>query len=132
MTRNIYLDGFLQFYSQAEAGNGLTRRLETDLAKRTYVSTRLDQALTPALLRGHIRLAILTGNAGDGKTAVIALIRSTHFQPYAQVGVWSFEERVERARGDPTQAPELQQGPRHSRGHGEPGRGFDDGGAHRA
>lgn len=74
MGRNDHLDGFLQFYSQAEAGNGLTRGLETDLAKRTYVSTKLDQALTPALLRGHIRLTILTGNAGDGKTAFIQTV----------------------------------------------------------
>ncbi len=74
MGRNNYLDGFLQFYSQAESGNGLTRGLETDLAKRTYVSTKLDHALTPALLRGDLRLAILTGNAGDGKTAFIQTV----------------------------------------------------------
>jgi hypothetical protein len=76
MTRNNHLDGFLQFYSQAEAGNGLTRGLESDLAKRTYVETKLDKDLTPALLRGELRLAILTGNAGDGKTAFIQTVEN--------------------------------------------------------
>jgi len=51
MSRNPYLDQFLQFYSQADAGNGLTRGLETDLAKKTYVPTKLDKELTPAILR---------------------------------------------------------------------------------
>lgn len=76
MARNYHLDGFLQFYSQAEAGNGLTRGLETDLAKRTYVPTKLDRDLTPALLRGELRLVILTGNAGDGKTAFIQTVEN--------------------------------------------------------
>lgn len=48
MACNKHLDGFLQFYSQADAGNGLTRGLETDLAKRTYVPTKLDRDLTTA------------------------------------------------------------------------------------
>lgn len=74
MGRNPYLDDFLQFYSQAEAGNGLTRGLESDLARRTYVQTKLDQELTPAFLAGDLRLAILTGNAGDGKTAFIQTV----------------------------------------------------------
>jgi Cdc6-like AAA superfamily ATPase len=76
MARNKHLDGFLQFYSQAEAGNGLTRGLETDLAKRTYVPTKLDRDLTPALLRGELSLVILTGNAGDGKTAFIQTVEN--------------------------------------------------------
>lgn len=71
---NPYLDQFLQFYSQADAGNGLTRGLETDLAKRTYVDTLLDEKLTPDVLKGRFRLIILTGNAGDGKTAFIQTI----------------------------------------------------------
>lgn len=74
MSRNPYLDQFLQFYSQADAGNGLTRGLETDLAKKTYVSTKLDKELTPAILEGRYRLVILTGNAGDGKTALIQTV----------------------------------------------------------
>lgn len=71
MSRNLYLDQFLMFYSQSEAGNGLTRGLETDLARRTYVPTKLDRLLKEAILTGAYRLVILTGNAGDGKTAFI-------------------------------------------------------------
>lgn len=74
MNRNPYLDEFLQFYSQADAGNGLTRGLETELAKKTYVRTKLDEDLTPAVLAGKFRLVILTGNAGDGKTAFIQTV----------------------------------------------------------
>jgi hypothetical protein len=69
---NTSLDQFLMFYSQSEAGNGLTRGLESDLARRTYVPTKLDKELTEAI--NHYRLIILTGNAGDGKTAFIQKI----------------------------------------------------------
>ena len=71
---NRFLDEFLQFYSQAERGNGLTRGLETSLAKQTYVQTLLDKKLTPTILAGLFRLAILSGNSGDGKTALIQMI----------------------------------------------------------
>lgn len=36
-----------------------------------YVMTRLDERLTPAIAEGRFRLVIVTGNAGDGKTAFI-------------------------------------------------------------
>lgn len=74
MSHNINLDDFLMFYSQSDAGNGLTRGLETELARRTYVSTKLDSDLAPAILDGRFRLVILTGNAGDGKTAFIQMV----------------------------------------------------------
>lgn len=72
MSYNTTLDQFLMFYSQSEAGNGLTRGLETQLAKRTYVPTKLDKELRTAI--NNYRLVILTGNAGDGKTAFIQKI----------------------------------------------------------
>ena len=71
MAYNLFLDQFLMFYSQADAGNGLTRGLDNDLARRTYVPTKLDKELTEAILDNKFRLVILTGNAGDGKTAFI-------------------------------------------------------------
>ena len=74
MAQNAFLDQFLMFYSQSEAGNGLTRGLETDLARRTYVPTKLDRLLKDAILAGKYRLVILTGNAGDGKTAFIQML----------------------------------------------------------
>ncbi len=72
MAFNSNLDQFLMFYSQSEAGNGLTRGLENELARKTYVRTKLDNELADAI--NHYRLVILTGNAGDGKTAFIQKI----------------------------------------------------------
>ncbi len=60
----------LKLYSQARLDNSGTRGLD-DIARMTYVQTRLDQALQPAILDGQYRLVIITGNAGDGKTAFI-------------------------------------------------------------
>lgn len=71
MVGNPYLDQFLMFYSQSEAGNWLTRGLVSDLAKGTYVQTKLDTDLLPDILAKKYRVIILTGNAGDGKTAFI-------------------------------------------------------------
>jgi hypothetical protein len=62
------------FYSQSDEGNGLTRGLETELARQTYVRTKLDLDLAPAIVAGRYSLVILTGNAGDGKTAFIQML----------------------------------------------------------
>ncbi|HEX5495583.1 MAG TPA: protein kinase [Mycobacteriales bacterium] len=60
---------FLQtLYSQSERSNRGTRGRDpsdTDL----YVATALDSRLLPELLAGRHRLVIISGNAGDGKTA---------------------------------------------------------------
>lgn len=82
---NRYLDQFLMFYSQSEAGNGLTRGLDSELARQTYVSTKLDRELMGAVLSGKFRLAILTGNAGDGKTAFIQKVEEEAIARGAQV-----------------------------------------------
>ena len=71
MSGNPFLDQFLMFYSQARVSNGQTRGLETEISRKTYVETRLDRELATGILRGQFRLVILTGNAGDGKTAFI-------------------------------------------------------------
>ncbi|MBN4842087.1 P-loop NTPase family protein, partial [Citrobacter braakii] len=36
-----------------------------------YVDTALDRALLPAVLQGEFRLVLISGNAGDGKTAFL-------------------------------------------------------------
>ena len=54
MAYNIFLDQFLMFNSQADAGNGLTRGLDNDLARRTYVPTKLDNELTSAILAKNV------------------------------------------------------------------------------
>ncbi len=71
---NPYQGQFLMFYSQSEAGNGLTRGLDSELARRTYVPTKLDRELMRTVLSGTLRLVVLTGNAGDGKTAFIQML----------------------------------------------------------
>ncbi|MGG6295657.1 methylation-associated defense system protein kinase MAD6 [Leptolyngbya sp. AN02str] len=67
---NPYVTRLLTLYSQARRSNAGTRGLD-DIARLTYVQTKLDTALTPAILDGQFRLVIVTGNAGDGKTAFL-------------------------------------------------------------
>jgi len=67
MTINPQVDDFLTIYSQSERSTGGTR----DYDPKTYVETRLDRNLIPRLLTAKTKLVILTGNAGDGKTAFI-------------------------------------------------------------
>lgn len=63
-------------YSQSERGNAGTRAGLKDniLDKDTYVDTKLDTKLLGAITAGKYRLLIITGNAGDGKTAFIRRI----------------------------------------------------------
>jgi hypothetical protein len=68
MGHNKHRDEFLQFYSRAEAGNGLTRGLESELVKQTYAGTRLDRELIPALLAGDLRLTVLTAPSSRPNT----------------------------------------------------------------
>lgn len=67
---NPYVTRFLTLYSQARRNNKGTRGLD-DIAEATYVKTRLDEKLLPAILEGRHPLVVITGNAGDGKTAFI-------------------------------------------------------------
>lgn len=67
---NPYVTRLLTLYSQARRSNAGTRGLD-EIARLTYVETKLDTALTPAILDGKFRLVIVTGNAGDGKTAFL-------------------------------------------------------------
>jgi hypothetical protein len=60
----------LTLYSQSQVSNAGTRGLD-EVGKATYVPTYLDGRLKPALLKGEFRLVIISGNAGDGKTAFI-------------------------------------------------------------
>ena len=39
--------------------------------EQTYVETALDRNLVPAVLAGEFRLVVISGNAGDGKTAFL-------------------------------------------------------------
>jgi len=67
MTINSHVDAFLTIYSQSERSTGGTRGYDPE----TYVETKLDHNLSPRILDAKTKLVILTGNAGDGKTAFI-------------------------------------------------------------
>lgn len=67
---NPFVTHLLTLYSQSQISNAGTRGLD-EVGKATYVSTYLDEKLKPALLKGEFRLVIISGNAGDGKTAFI-------------------------------------------------------------
>jgi len=67
---NPYVTRLLTLYSQARRTNSGTRGLD-EIARFTYVRTRLDTKLTPAIADGEFQLVVVTGNAGDGKTAFL-------------------------------------------------------------
>lgn len=73
MNYNHHVDTFLRIYSQSLLSTGLTRGLD----ESTYIPTRLDTALKDDVLQGKKKLVVLTGNAGDGKTAFIQLIEES-------------------------------------------------------
>ncbi|MEU5165356.1 methylation-associated defense system protein kinase MAD6 [Streptomyces mutomycini] len=63
--------GHLQtLYSQSHRSNRGTRGLDPR-AMSVYIETALDRELIPALRRGEHALVVVTGNAGDGKTAFL-------------------------------------------------------------
>lgn len=72
-TVNPHVDAFLTIYSQSERSTGGTRGYDPE----TYVETKLDRNLIPRILDPRTKLVILTGNAGDGKTAFIQHVEKT-------------------------------------------------------
>jgi serine/threonine protein kinase len=70
---NPYLDQLVGLFSQSTGSNAGTRGLD-DFRRWLYVETRIDRALRPAVLSGSIQLLLITGNAGDGKTAFIRML----------------------------------------------------------
>jgi hypothetical protein len=67
---NPFVTHLLTLYSQSQVSNAGTRGLD-EIGKATYVPTFLDAKLQPALFKGEFKLVIISGNAGDGKTAFI-------------------------------------------------------------
>lgn len=68
--RNPFVDHLVTLYSQSHHSNAGTRGLD-EAARQTYVETALDRDLAAAVLAGEFRLVIISGNAGDGKTAFL-------------------------------------------------------------
>lgn len=67
---NPFVSYLLTLYSQSQQTNAGTRGLDR-VGEMTYVSTLLDTALQPAVTGGEFKLVIISGNAGDGKTAFV-------------------------------------------------------------
>src|SRR5262249_50113237 len=64
-----WLLSLLRSYPGARRGNRETRGLDTDFAIRTYVETKLEETLYRDIFERRVRLVILAGHGGDGKTA---------------------------------------------------------------
>ena len=76
------VDYINSLYSQSVYGNGGTRAGANNniLDKETYTKTKLDTDLLEAIKDGKYRLLIITGNAGDGKTAFIRQVEQSSSQ----------------------------------------------------
>ena len=66
-----WLKSLLQSYPGSLWGNSETRGLDTEFAEKTYVETKLEQALYRDIVQRQVRLVVLCGNAGDGKTTLL-------------------------------------------------------------
>jgi serine/threonine protein kinase len=67
---NPYVRHLLTVYSQSKRSNSGTRGLDV-ISEQTYVETALDRDLLPSVLSGEFSLVLISGNAGDGKTAFL-------------------------------------------------------------
>ena len=73
---NPFISYLQTLYSQSRRSNRGTRGMDA-ADVRVYVPTALDLALTPNVLAGTHSLVIVTGNAGDGKTAFLENLAAT-------------------------------------------------------
>ena len=75
-----------------------------EIARLTYVRTKLDNKLAPAVVSGNFRLVIVTGNAGDGKTAFLQQVEAEVQRwptgaPYCFPGRGKLQSTLTRPRG---------------------------------
>lgn len=66
-----WLRDVLRSYPGSPGGNQETRGLDSSFAALTYVETSLERTLLRDIRARSVRLVILCGNAGDGKTALL-------------------------------------------------------------
>ncbi len=88
-----WLKSLLQSYPGSRWGNQETRGLDTRFASETYVATPLETALIEDIRSRRVRLVILCGNAGDGKTALLQ-----HLAQQLGLGRHSSSERILEGR----------------------------------
>ncbi len=72
---NPFVAYLLTLYSQSQRSNAGTRGLDA-MGRKIYVDTLLDRALLPATLDSSFRLILISGTAGDRKTAFIQNLES--------------------------------------------------------
>lgn len=84
-----WLRSLLQSYPGSLWGNRETRGLDTEFATQTYVETVLEETLLRDIRERRIRLVILCGNAGDGKTALLQ-----HLATRLGLGTHQSSERI--------------------------------------
>ncbi|NKW96659.1 protein kinase domain-containing protein [Bacillus toyonensis] len=72
---NHLIPYYQSLYSQSSISNKGTRGLDK-FAEANYIDTQLDQKLRQMIIDGKYQLVIITGNAGDGKTAFIQRLES--------------------------------------------------------
>ena len=68
---NPYLLDLLSAYPGSRFGNAEARGLDGEFSRTTYVETELDAWLFEEVKNGRVNLVLLSGNAGDGKTAFL-------------------------------------------------------------
>ena len=88
-----WLKSLLQSYPGSRWGNRETRGLDTRFATETYVATPLEKSLLDDIRSRRVRLVILCGNAGDGKTALLQ-----HLAQELGLGRHSSSERILEGR----------------------------------
>ncbi|WP_242157329.1 methylation-associated defense system protein kinase MAD6 [Aestuariivivens sediminis] len=71
-----FIEYLNSLYSQSKSGNFGTRASQSmsKFDNLTYTPSKLDLKLLPDILDGRYKLLIITGNAGDGKTAFLKRI----------------------------------------------------------
>lgn len=70
---NPYIPQLVSLFSQSRTSNAGTRGLD-DFSRWAYVHTKIDRDLYLRIVSGQMRLVLITGNAGDGKTAFIQMV----------------------------------------------------------
>ena len=82
---NPFVAHLQTLYSQSSTSNSGTRGLDPHQYS-VYVPTLLDDRLIPDVLAGRHRIVIITGNAGDGKTALLERLVARAQDEWAELG----------------------------------------------
>lgn len=88
-----WLRDVLRSYPGSPGGNQETRGLDSSFAASTYVETSLERTLLRDIRARSVRLVVLCGNAGDGKTALLQ-----HISQSLGLGKHSSSDRILQGR----------------------------------